>query len=84
MIIMFSVSVLLMVLLSDMVRSSGWLSSRCMGSLLRLGLGTAVWYGTARIVFPHLEHVTGGRAVTHHCGLYIVVTGGNVAKIGFF
>ena len=54
-----------MVLLSDMVRSSAWLSSRCVGSLLRLGLGTAVWYVTARIVFPHLEHVTGGRAV--HC-----------------
>ena len=63
MIIMLSVSVLLMVLLSDMVRSSSWLSSRCVGSLLRLGLGTAVWYVTARIVFPHLEHVTGGRSL---------------------
>ena len=52
--------VLLMVLLSNYLRSSSWLSLPCMLSLVRLGVGTAVWYLFAGVVFPYVEHVTGG------------------------
>ena len=52
--------VLLMVLLSHSAGSSSWVSGPCVASLVRLGVGTGVWYLMARGMFPYVEHITGG------------------------
>ena len=51
--------VVLMVLVSNFLRSSIWVSVSCMQSLMRLGVGTGVWYLFAGVMFPYVEHVTG-------------------------
>ena len=63
--------VLLMVLISNFRRSSSWFSVPCLHSLLRLGVGTAVWYLFARVMFPYVEHITG---VWYIYILYIIDT----------
>ena len=53
------VSVLLLSLVSNYLATSRWLSLASLASLLRLGVGTAVWWGWARAAFPALEAATG-------------------------
>ena len=50
---------LLLSLVSNYLATSRWLSLASLASLLRLGVGTAVWWGWARAAFPALEAATG-------------------------
>ena len=50
---------LLLSLVSNYLATSRWLSLASLASLLRLGVGTAVWWGWARTAFPALEAATG-------------------------
>ena len=49
-----------MVLITNFLRSSTGVSLPCLLSLVRLGVGTGVWYLFAGVMFPYVEHVTGG------------------------
>ena len=56
---MLAISVLLLVLVTNYMKTSRWMSRECLISLMRLGVGSLVWYFWARIVFPYLENLTG-------------------------
>ena len=56
---MFDILVLLLVLVTNYMKTSRWVSRDCLTSLMRLGVGSMVWYFWARIVFPYLENLTG-------------------------
>ena len=57
-----------MVLITNFLRSSTWVSLPCLLSLVRLGVGTGVWYLFAGVMFPYVEHVTGG---WHHGYIFL-------------
>ena len=56
---MSDILVLLLVLVTNYMKTGRWVSRDCLTSLLRLGVGSLVWYFWARIVFPYLENLTG-------------------------